>query len=97
MSLVISSGVKEDGVKSCGQAAYVIYNQSAESYLKFKQVETAEDFNKINNYEYRGGPPSLVFQLFFNRNYLKILTLHKCDFYTIKFIVTFFDQFKTKC
>lgn len=50
---------KEDGVKSCGQAAYVIYNQSAESYLKFKQVETAEDFNKINNYEYRGGPPRI--------------------------------------
>ena len=33
---LIMSLEKEDGAKSCGQAAYVIYNQSAESYLKFK-------------------------------------------------------------
>lgn len=46
----------EGGSKSCGQAAYVIYNQSAESYMKFKQVEAHVDFNKIDNYEYRGGP-----------------------------------------
>lgn len=46
----------DSGSKSCGQAAYVIYNQSAESYMKFKQVESQVDFNKIDNYEYRGGP-----------------------------------------
>merc|ERR1719238_2641031 len=49
----------EGGSKSCGQAAYVIYNQSPESYMKFKQVESAADFNKIDNYEYRGGPPRI--------------------------------------
>ena len=43
----------DSGSKSCGQAAYVIYNQSAESYMKFKQVESQVDFNKIDNYEYR--------------------------------------------
>ena len=65
---------QESGSKTCGQASYVIYNQSAESYLKFKQVESAADFNKIDNYEYRyfkifrvpdfdgdfrGGPPRI--------------------------------------
>lgn len=49
----------EGGSKSCGQAAYVIYNQSPESYMKFKQVESQVDFNKIDNYEYRGGPPRI--------------------------------------
>jgi len=47
---------QDGGSKSCGQAAYVIYNQSAESYMKFKQVVEHVDFNKIDNYEYRGGP-----------------------------------------
>ena len=44
---------QDGGSKSCGQAAYVIYNQSAESYMKFKQVVEHVDFNKIDNYEYR--------------------------------------------
>jgi hypothetical protein len=50
------AGVK----KSCGQAGYVIYNTSPESYLKFKQVNTVQDYvNKIDNYEYRGGAPRI--------------------------------------
>ena len=43
----------EDSRKSCGNAGYVIYNSSPESYMKFKQVENFDDFSKIDNYEYR--------------------------------------------
>lgn len=46
----------DSGSKSCGQASYVVYNSSPESYMKFKQVESAFEFSKIDNYEYRGGP-----------------------------------------
>lgn len=45
----------ESNKKTCGQPGYVIYNSSAESFLKFKQVETYEEFRRIDNYEYRGG------------------------------------------
>jgi len=49
----------ENGRKSCGNAGYVIYNSSPESFLKFKQVENYDDFARIDNYEYRGGPPRI--------------------------------------
>lgn len=51
--MCINGGEKQDGKKSCGQAGYVIYNSSPESMLKFKQVESYEDFERIDNYEYR--------------------------------------------
>ena len=51
--MCINGGEKQDGPKTCGQAGYVIYNTSPESFLKFKQVESAADFNRIDNYEYR--------------------------------------------
>lgn len=49
----------DDSRKSCGNAGYVIYNSSPESYMKFKQVENFDDFSKIDNYEYRGGPAAI--------------------------------------
>jgi len=57
--MCINGGEKQDGKKSCGQAGYVIYNSSPESMLKFKQVESYEDFERIDNYEYRGGAPRI--------------------------------------
>lgn len=57
--MCINGGEKQDGPKTCGQAGYVIYNTSPESFLKFKQVESAADFNRIDNYEYRGGAPRI--------------------------------------
>ena len=52
---------QDGGSKSCGQAAYVIYNQSAESYMKFKQVVEHVDFNKIDNYEYRSENKTILY------------------------------------
>lgn len=57
--MCINGGENQNGKKSCGQAGYVIYNSSPESMLKFKQVETFEDFERIDNYEYRGGAPRI--------------------------------------
>jgi len=51
--MCLNGGEAQEGKKSCGQAGYVIYNSSPESMLKFKQVETFEDFERIDNYEYR--------------------------------------------
>merc|ERR1712021_34823 len=56
--MCLNGGEAQEGKKSCGQAGYVIYNSSPESMLKFKQVETFEDFERIDNYEYRGGAPN---------------------------------------
>jgi len=57
--MCINGGENQNGKKSCGQAGYVIYNSSPESMLKFKQVESYEDFERIDNYEYRGGAPRI--------------------------------------
>ena len=51
--MCINGGEDKDGPKTCGQAGYVIYNTSPESFLKFKQVSNYEEFARIDNYEYR--------------------------------------------
>lgn len=51
--MCINGGENSDGPKTCGQAGYVIYNTSPESFLKFKQVSNYEEFSRIDNYEYR--------------------------------------------
>lgn len=57
--MCINNGEDSDGGKTCGQAGYVIYNTSPESFLKFKQVSNYEEFARIDNYEYRGGAPRI--------------------------------------
>ena len=81
--MCINGGENSDGPKTCGQAGYVIYNTSPESFLKFKQVSNYEEFARIDNYEYR-------FDILNLENYINVTFTNIFTLTSISTLTSFF-------